>query len=215
MRSFSPSGVRELLLKLQIIIPNFAEEDFIEYIVDEFSYRIYLFIGENKEFLKDCISVSLFAYKVHLLEIEKIDFNLSVNLVDKSLFFDSKAEFFTDWEESLPNQINLKNISLDKFEEWLKNISEYNKTIWLTILEQIFIKKLYNSVKEKIANNTINIINSKKLGRVISNFQPDNRGEFLLLANKDVQEKYLAKCFLLDKDMKIYNISKTKILYLE
>ena len=47
------------------------------------------------------------------------------------------------------------------------------------------------------------------------NLQPDNRGEFLLLANKDIQEKYLTKSFLLDKDMVISNISKTKILYLE
>ena len=86
MRSFNVTNLRELILKLKVVVPIFKEEEFISFVVNEFLNRVYLVVGEDFEFLQDAVYVSLFSKKVHQIENKDISLKSDNNYLSIEIF---------------------------------------------------------------------------------------------------------------------------------
>lgn len=210
MRSFSPNSLREVLLKVNLVFENLNNDELINYIVEEFSYRIYLFIGEHSEYLDDCIHVSLFSQEVHNLELKNL--NLKDNFfymgVDKWLSLTDFEKLYFEVVDTNLRSITLKLIKMQDINN--KNLSEKAVKIIQEAIRIDLLKLAYSKIKYELAAANLEIIRKKKLGLVMSNLQPDDRGEFLLITNDLSNFNLSCRSFEIDKHMNISNISHLK-----
>jgi len=155
MRSFTISSFREMLLKLSAVFPEFNDNEFIDYVAEEFSYRIYLFVGAKEEFLEDCIAVSLFSKKVHAIELSEVDVDESRNIVSSKILerlnLNPKTQIFL---EKTDGGFNIKNPSIG-----IPKLIEISDRSTKSILERVYknylIKACYADIRTKMKEEIV------------------------------------------------------------
>lgn len=219
MRSFAVSNLRELILKMKVVVPGFNEEEFICFVVSEFTYRIFLIIGDNFENLEDAVYVSMFSKKVHHIENSDINLKTNNNFVSKEFFEGIRdVSVLTDEIEDInPYQVQIKSLKIHMAEvvDFLAKQEENIKFRLKDLIFDYFVKLAYQKIKDDMKKAMNEIFSKNQIGVVMANLQPDDRGEFLLVSCNPNQNKFVVKSFLLNEDLEISNLSEVKNLSLK
>jgi len=215
MRSFTISSFREMLLKLSAVIPDFNDEEFIDFVAGEFSYRIYSFVGPNEEFLEDCVVVSMFSEKVHAIELSEVDLDESKNYISDEVFEKLKDSNESEGLFDKDNYgYNIKN-PLHNIPKLIEISDAQTKLILQNAYKNYLIKACYGEIRKEMKVDIVEYVYKNDIGSVMANLQPDDRGEYMLLPNYISGVKYICKSFTLDKAMNIENLSENKALHLK
>lgn len=215
MRSFTISSLKEMLLKLSTVILYFNSEEFINFVADEFAYRIYLFVGRNEEFLEECIAVSLFSAKIHAIELSEVDLDESKNFINSESYEKLKHINGVDaiFEAADNGSYKIKDPSVN-ITKLIEISDEFLRPALQHVYKNYLIKVCYSEIRQKMKEDIVDYIHKNNIGSVMANLQPDDRGEYMLLPNYLSGVKYMCKSFTLDAAMNMNNISKEKPLYL-
>lgn len=207
MRSFKLNTYRQLVLKCSVLLEDFDETSFCEYILEQFKYRIYLFIWWDFESLEDSIYVSLFCQRIHHIEVNWWSVTLEKNLIRKKEFDKYCSWFSVPYQIHDDDYINVSTLPLELQKKVLTQLDWLEREYFQSIFDDYNCKYIYTKVRHSITKKTLSMINKLELWCVVSNLQPDDRWEYLLIPNWKVHN---STSFGLTYDMEKVNIITNK-----
>ncbi|HJP96539.1 MAG TPA: hypothetical protein VJ843_04160 [Candidatus Saccharimonadales bacterium] len=150
--------------------------NFADYIKASFLEELSQYYGDNQENLYDLALDNIFYAKINQLEtVASLD--PSTEAVDSIPRIPAELKDFLYYDE------DEKRIVFEKAITGLDNLGDLLMVQGNQFLVNHLYKLVYIHVKESIGAEVLRIIKLNKLGYVATTLQPDNRGEYFLLAS--------------------------------